>query len=67
MSATTITTVFIPPALYYTCTQELITNQRFQDTSYNIVYKDGGYYVEFDKRIDALSFAYLWDLTLDIE
>lgn len=62
MSTTVVT---IPTHLYYTCTQELKTNRRFQDVGYKIIIRNGGYSVEFTSRIDALSFAYLWDLTLE--
>ena len=60
------TTVFIPTALYYTCMHELATNQRFQGVNYTITLAEGGYRVFFEQRIDGLSFAHLWDLTLDI-
>jgi hypothetical protein len=65
MSTTAYSLVPIPTQLYYTCTQELKTNRRFKGIGYEVIIRPTGYYIAFDRRIDALSFAYLWDLTLE--
>lgn len=65
MPTTNTTLVPIPQHLYYTCTQELKTNSRFKGVGYEVIIRNGGYYIAFRRRIDALSFAYLWDLTLE--